>query len=399
MNPRKFAYLSMVILGQILLLSWNSLLAKVDSLRAGDLIRLRLYYDKSMIAKFRNIQNDTLFFDDKGTVMGIAFSNIKALEVARGKKAHPFKGAAIGFYIGSTLGAIIGASQQPSSSRENTDLLKPIEEAFQVIAIDIGATIGGAIGLLSGAIVGSSIRSVNWVKVPLSSKGTMPQKYRWSFNVHFGDFYSTVRDDIETAIIRSGFADPLYIEETGSGFHHRYFISSYPSSNADRLEIGMARSLQINYSLKTYLSSSLLILHSPLAVVSGHHSNPEIFIWLKAQSIAFCPLLILKPKSEICGESEFGIGPGLFFNQIDKLQIGEDPSRRQKITMGMVGHIATRFPQHTRLFGSIGLQYRWTPKTTFGPLKIWSGRTSVVLDGFTTNFSHFIMNVGLGYQF
>lgn len=184
MNPRKFAYLSMVILGQILLLSWNSLLAKVDSLRAGDLIRLRLYYDKSMIAKFRNIQNDTLFFDDKGTVMGIAFSNIKALEVARGEKRHALKGAVNGSFIGVMLGMAIGYAEISSDKNMGS-----IDKVFAVcIGTPVYGGIGALVGALSGAIVGSSIRSVNWVKVPLSYKGTMPQKYRWSFNVQFWRF-------------------------------------------------------------------------------------------------------------------------------------------------------------------------------------------------------------------
>lgn len=159
MNPKKIAYLSLVILGQILVPSWNNLWAQVESIRAGELMQLRLYDNKSIIGRFRNIQNDTLFIDDKWMLAGIPFSNIKELKVARGGKTHLFKGSAIGGAIGGILGIFICYSQLQSSRSDNTGalgelLVKPIEEGLQSVGAIFCFGSFAAYGTLAGALIG-----------------------------------------------------------------------------------------------------------------------------------------------------------------------------------------------------------------------------------------------------
>ncbi|MDZ7263151.1 MAG: hypothetical protein ONB16_01110 [candidate division KSB1 bacterium] len=368
---------------------------------------------------FIRTSNDTFYYRENKKIFGTYVGAIEKLYVSVGEKSNLKQGIMIGGLLGGLLGALRATAGSTEHSQKDNPISDPFDDAFQNLAIALGFGVGTLTGAFLGGFIGGTSRSVEWVEVPLSSISAaempppvisgetiqhkmvmtdqvpMAEKYRWSCNVSTGGIASSfLCDDIEKAMIRSGFDAPVIIKEVTP--EHYYSETNYPNHNTDPLKIGMPLSVQINYALTPNVFSSLLMLHSTLATVSGHHENPEIFMSLKARSIALCPLVIFRPNS---GASELGFGPGLFYNQIEQRPRGQAISRRQKITMGLVGQVALRFPQRTRLFASIGLQYRWLPKFRIGPFKVTSGETIITLDPFTSDFSHAFINAGLGYHF
>lgn len=197
-------------------------------------------------------------------------------------------------------------------------------DAFQNVGNILGSAVGvvffTATGAFIGGFIGGMTKSVVWLEVPLSylsaaevvpamdsreveriaiatiDQGVIPDKYRWSCNVSSGAVSSLLSNDIEQAMIRSGFNVPVLVKEVKPGYY-RSEQFSYPGRDTDPSRIGLPLSLQLNYFPKPYYFLSLLMLYSTLATVSGHRSNPEIFISLKVRSIALCSLVMLMPNN------------------------------------------------------------------------------------------------------
>jgi hypothetical protein len=85
----------------------------------------------------------------------ISLSSITRLDVSRGRKSHPWRGAGVGFLAGALAGAIIG-----SGSGADWDL--PAEHAAL-----LGAGFLGLVGTVVGAVAGLSIKTERWEEVPL----------------------------------------------------------------------------------------------------------------------------------------------------------------------------------------------------------------------------------------
>ena len=103
-------------------------------------------------------------------------SSIEKLWRVSGEKGHALTGALIGLPAGALAGLAFSALT--------------CDEAFSELCTFVGLLAGSGLGVITGAIIGSSIKSVSWQKVDVSkinlSLGvvhgrTAGLKFSWAF--------------------------------------------------------------------------------------------------------------------------------------------------------------------------------------------------------------------------
>ena len=89
----------------------------------------------------------------------LAWQQIRKMDVTTGSHSHVARDAGIGFLIGLIGGAALGARASKGSGREADQL--------RGLAAVVNGLLGGAIGGLGGAVIGSRQRTEDWVPVIL----------------------------------------------------------------------------------------------------------------------------------------------------------------------------------------------------------------------------------------
>lgn len=108
--------------------------------------------------------SDTLLFQSAAatTPVAIGTPNIIKLEVARGQQTHKARGALIGFVIGASAGAVLGAAtyKEPECHEIVCSIL-PDTRSFEAT---LGAVLLGGAGAIVGALIGARPTDT-WVPV------------------------------------------------------------------------------------------------------------------------------------------------------------------------------------------------------------------------------------------
>jgi hypothetical protein len=103
----------------------------------------------------------------------LTIPSLTRLEINRGRKGHPVRGAVIGLVSGAVAGAVLGAAIGSDCGPDpypgvHFGCIAPRDQAALVLA----AYLGGA-GAAAGAIVGALIRTDHWESAPLASRGSI----------------------------------------------------------------------------------------------------------------------------------------------------------------------------------------------------------------------------------
>lgn len=430
----------------LLLTLWPAAVnAGLYSLQKGDMIRLTApkYSTQPTIATFAGFGNDTLNFLINNRAFAMPLQKITKLEVARGKKRHTGNGALIGGAIG---GLGLGLMAAASASTQQDKLLAPSpEEAFAS-----GFLIGGVVGLVTGAIIGSGSTSIQWEEISindlspgspgmdLSSKpdsfqmesseavasgqktamksavspvflnnsirlesleavpleqetenNSDRQKRKWRFSASLGATSGGPAKDIEKAMVRDGFDGTSPGGWFGGGPTEHPFSTGYGA-------IGGQWSIQLNYVLNRRLGIALLYGQASIGETIGYNSGTSLlssrWLFLNYSAATISPIIIFKTGKIL----QLGVGPGIFITKIEQSQTGVMIYREQKTQFGAVFQGALLFPQHTRFFVKLDAQYRLIPKATYGPFTSRGGDEARSLEPFEVDFSHRYISLGFG---
>lgn len=392
----------------ILFLSPGILIAQVDSISSGDTIRVTTtkYFQNFIVGNFINIKNDSLCFQVNKRLFTIPLQRVTTLEVAKGKKSGPKKGAIIGGIAG---GLGLGAIAALSLSGNQDEWLTPSKgQAF------LGGLVSGSlIGSVMGAIIGSGSKSTRWEDVALSKqlvpkesvksvdvsppkpaslfksaveKSTSP-KWNWSLSVTMGKTSSGPAADIEKAMRISKF------DETSPG---GFFggPTAHPFSHTGFGDAGFPWSISVRHKWNNFFDFGLLISNSPIGISSGYHSNPEAFLELNYTVTSFSPMVWFNRIKIL----KLGIGPCIFINKLEQEGAAENIKSEKKNKLGAVFQAELVFPESTRFFVKINGQFRYIGKSSFGPFTTGYGDAKTIFPKFEADFSHSFVGFGIGIR-
>jgi hypothetical protein len=153
-------------------------------------------------------------------------------------------------------------------------------------------------------------------------------------------------------------------------------------------------SIFINYTLNKKVGFSFLISRGPTGETIGYKREPESFIELAYDSKVIAPIVSYRPFSAVW----LGLGPILFFNKIELHSAEKIISKEIEKQLGAVLDGYWVFPPTpARFFVRLEFQYRWTPRSTFGPFT--EPINSARLNPFEVNFSSAFIGGGVGIRF
>lgn len=99
--------------------------------------------------------------DPSPATKSFAWQQISKMDASIGGHTNVARGAGIGFLVGLAGGAAVGSMTSGCCNKEGREL--------RTVAIVANGLIGGAIGGLAGAVIGSRQRTEEWVPVTLPS--------------------------------------------------------------------------------------------------------------------------------------------------------------------------------------------------------------------------------------
>lgn len=142
--------------------------AQSGALAAGARVRVTSPNDglKRHVAIVTEIRDDTIVVAGSTGSRAIGLSNLTALEVSSGRRSRFFHDTGIGLGAGIVAGAVIGAVSYEECDAEGfmSCFLHP-ENRSEAAAW--GAVVLGAVGTVSGAIVGAFHRTDRWERASL----------------------------------------------------------------------------------------------------------------------------------------------------------------------------------------------------------------------------------------
>jgi hypothetical protein len=113
-----------------------------------------------------DVRGDSLVLGVRDGSRSVALSDVTALDVSAGKRRRFLRSAGLGLGIGAIVGAVVGAATHDECvPTEFLDcLLSPESRAESAV---MGGVVLGAVGLLTGAVVGAVRRTDRWVAVDM----------------------------------------------------------------------------------------------------------------------------------------------------------------------------------------------------------------------------------------
>jgi hypothetical protein len=134
---------------------------RIESLRAGDAIRVSVSPGKQTEGRLVSISADTIVLRGPTNPIPIAFSSITLLQVKRRSGKSFTRSVVIGLLVGSVGTALVGLFSGNTNTGDGT--LTATDKAT------IGLVTGGAAGLIVGSVYGACCSSA-WEPVPLTRR-------------------------------------------------------------------------------------------------------------------------------------------------------------------------------------------------------------------------------------
>ena len=134
---------------------------RIESLRAGDAIRVSVSPGKQIKGRLVSISADTIVLRGPTTPIPIAFSSITLLQVKRRSGKSFTRSVVIGLLGGAVGTALFGLFSGNTNTGDGT--ITAMDKAT------IGLVTGGAAGLIGGSVYGACCSSA-WEPVPLSRR-------------------------------------------------------------------------------------------------------------------------------------------------------------------------------------------------------------------------------------
>ena len=155
----------------VAILAFVPLASATAQVRPGARVRVTVYFcqpfysncvggsPQQFVATFVTWEVDTLVVQSNGDTLSVPVDLVRRLDVSWDRKTNRGMGAGIGFFLGGVAGAVIGYG-----TYEECFCLGDVGPEALAIA---GAVIGGLGGLVTGAFIGSAIKTDRWREVPL----------------------------------------------------------------------------------------------------------------------------------------------------------------------------------------------------------------------------------------
>jgi hypothetical protein len=133
-------------------------------LQVGARVRLVSLEGKRTVGRLAGFTDDSVSL--VSSAHAVAFDQLSKVEVSGGKRR--LRGAMIGGALGLVIGAVSGGlagSALYREARSDCDNVVCVVVADPHIGAAAGVYAGGALGLLTGALVGSMVKNERWVDV------------------------------------------------------------------------------------------------------------------------------------------------------------------------------------------------------------------------------------------
>ncbi len=119
-----------------------------------------------------DVRGDSIVFGVSNNSRSVALSDVTALEVSAGKHRRFLRNAGLGLGIGAIVGAVVGAATyEECVPTEFLDCFLADESRGQSAVT--GGVVLGAVGLLTGAVVGVLRRTDRWVSVDMPLRASI----------------------------------------------------------------------------------------------------------------------------------------------------------------------------------------------------------------------------------
>jgi hypothetical protein len=99
-----------------------------------------------------------------------ARAGVTRLDLSRGRRGHPWRGAAIGFAVAAAVGAVAGAAaHEPPDPESPSCRDRGLCGASRGAEATEAALLLGTLGAVPGAVIGAMIRTERWQRTPLGA--------------------------------------------------------------------------------------------------------------------------------------------------------------------------------------------------------------------------------------
>ncbi len=121
------------------------------------------------VATVTEVRGDSVVVAGRTGSRTIGLSNVTALEVSTGTRNRVMRDGLIGFGAGALLGVAFGVSAEDECSEEYICLVPASSGEFAAV----GAVVFGAVGLVTGAIIGAFDRADRWERASLPVRASI----------------------------------------------------------------------------------------------------------------------------------------------------------------------------------------------------------------------------------
>jgi hypothetical protein len=161
----------------------------------------------------------------------------------------------------------------------------------------------------------------------------------------------------------------------------------FPRSSSDNN--GIMASLR--YRINRGFSIGVILDNSNLGETIGRQEELSLLI------MKYSATTVAAVVSAEASLFHLGIGPALYFPKAKERSEGDAAGETQK--MGMILDLGLAFPQRSRFFGELLLQYRHVGKVQIGPITRTIGLTGPSgTFSAKVSYSHLFMGVGVGIR-
>ncbi len=151
--------------------------AQSETLTTGTRIRVTSPSDdlKGHVTTVTDVRGDSIVVAGRAGSRTIALTDVTALDISTGTRTRAMRYGLIGFGAGAATGAVLGYTAQDDCSDELGFCPIPVSDARFAAA---SAAVFGAIGLLTGAVVGSFQRADRWEPLTVGAKVSVIPVFR-----------------------------------------------------------------------------------------------------------------------------------------------------------------------------------------------------------------------------
>lgn len=298
-------------------------------------------------------------------------------------------GAIIGLYPSIGLGALVDPDF-PTIFGDGGELGEAV-----FYSAWIGSIIGGAIlGHRNGEIYDQkmAIEHLRELSTPGNGKRNERRQKRISFSYNLGGFPTGPYDEIEKAMISSGW------NQSSSCIFFCTGSISYPRSNK-----GAGQTFNLNYKLTNGNSLGLIYSVSNIGSTTGHQRDLSTYYL----TIDYSVRQIATIYSIQFNNVQIGLGPAFYSIQLWDEHRGRSEPVQQHNKVGLLFDGSISIPADSHLYLELKAQYRLTGKVEIGPFQetgfyFDDGEFITTYKEFPSskvNYDHIFIGLGLGVRF